>query len=255
MVWREWAGYFAAGVYADAHDIEYNADPRGGRRVRRLPPVQVRGLRPGRRRACVDRIIPRDATKTPQDQVVYTPWCDEDGKVMDDGTVARLGSQRVPVDGRRPVPSVVRAERARAGRADRGRHRAGRRRSRCRVRCRATCWRRDRRVDWSDVPYFGPARDEGSGTDARSTSTRGPGTRATSATSCGSTRRKAVELWDALLAAGEPYGIRPAGHPGAGRDPRGGRPDPDRGRLHQRRHALNDEQRVLAVRARAGPAS
>ena len=23
--WREWSGYFASSVYADAHDIEYNA--------------------------------------------------------------------------------------------------------------------------------------------------------------------------------------------------------------------------------------
>ena len=25
MQWREWSGYFASSVYADAHDIEYNA--------------------------------------------------------------------------------------------------------------------------------------------------------------------------------------------------------------------------------------
>ncbi len=25
MQWREWSGYFAASVYADFHDIEYNA--------------------------------------------------------------------------------------------------------------------------------------------------------------------------------------------------------------------------------------
>ena len=25
MQWREWSGYYASSVYADAHDIEYNA--------------------------------------------------------------------------------------------------------------------------------------------------------------------------------------------------------------------------------------
>ena len=25
MQWREWSGYFASSVYADFHDIEYNA--------------------------------------------------------------------------------------------------------------------------------------------------------------------------------------------------------------------------------------
>ena len=38
----------------------------------------------------VDRVITRDATRIAPGQVVYTPWCDEDGAVVDDGTVARL---------------------------------------------------------------------------------------------------------------------------------------------------------------------
>ncbi len=40
--------------------------------------------------ALVDRVITRDATKIRPGQVVYTPWCDDHGKVVDDGTVARL---------------------------------------------------------------------------------------------------------------------------------------------------------------------
>jgi aminomethyltransferase len=38
----------------------------------------------------IDRVITRDATKIKPGQVIYTPWCDEHGKVIDDGTVARL---------------------------------------------------------------------------------------------------------------------------------------------------------------------
>jgi aminomethyltransferase len=38
----------------------------------------------------VDRIITRDATRQQVDQVFYTPWCDERGKVIDDGTITRL---------------------------------------------------------------------------------------------------------------------------------------------------------------------
>jgi len=41
----------------------------------------------------VDRVITRDATKLKVGQVYYTPWCDEHGKVIDDGTVHRLGEQ------------------------------------------------------------------------------------------------------------------------------------------------------------------
>ncbi|HEX9236515.1 MAG TPA: aminomethyltransferase family protein, partial [Actinomycetota bacterium] len=38
----------------------------------------------------VDRVTVRDATKLARGQVHYTCWCDEEGKVVDDGTVARL---------------------------------------------------------------------------------------------------------------------------------------------------------------------
>lgn len=38
----------------------------------------------------IDRVITREATKIGPGQVIYTPWCDEHGKVIDDGTIARL---------------------------------------------------------------------------------------------------------------------------------------------------------------------
>src|SRR5581483_2515611 len=38
----------------------------------------------------VDRVITRDVRKVAVGQVIYTPWCDEHGKVIDDGTVSRL---------------------------------------------------------------------------------------------------------------------------------------------------------------------
>ena len=41
----------------------------------------------------VDRVITRDAKKMRVGQVYYTPWCDEEGKVIDDGTVTRLAEQ------------------------------------------------------------------------------------------------------------------------------------------------------------------
>ena len=41
----------------------------------------------------MDRIVTRDATKVAVGQVIYTPWCDERGMVIDDGTVSRLDEQ------------------------------------------------------------------------------------------------------------------------------------------------------------------
>src|SRR4029078_2507440 len=41
----------------------------------------------------VDRVVTRDAYKLAIGQVYYTAWCDEAGKVIDDGTVTRIGER------------------------------------------------------------------------------------------------------------------------------------------------------------------
>ena len=38
----------------------------------------------------IDRVITRDASLLRPGRVIYTPWCDEAGRVVDDGTLARL---------------------------------------------------------------------------------------------------------------------------------------------------------------------
>ena len=87
--WREWAGYHAASVYADHLDIEYNAIRESAALID-VSPLYKYVVRGRDSTALVDRIITRDATKLAVDQVAYTCWCDEEGKVIDDGTVSRL---------------------------------------------------------------------------------------------------------------------------------------------------------------------
>jgi aminomethyltransferase len=89
MQWREWSGYFAASQYADAIDIEYNAIREAAALIDVTPLFKYRVSGPDSTRL-IDRVITRDATKLQVDQVYYTCWCDEDGKVVDDGTIARL---------------------------------------------------------------------------------------------------------------------------------------------------------------------
>ena len=87
--WREWSGYFASSVYADAHDIEYNAIREAAALIDVSPLFKYTVGGPDA--IClVDRVITRDATKLRPGQVFYTPWCDEHGKVIDDGTVHLL---------------------------------------------------------------------------------------------------------------------------------------------------------------------
>jgi aminomethyltransferase len=93
MQWREWSGYFASSVYADFHDIEYNAIREAAALIDVSPLYKYLVTGPDATRL-VDRVITRDATKLAVGGVVYTPWCDEHGKVVDDGTVHRLEERR-----------------------------------------------------------------------------------------------------------------------------------------------------------------
>jgi aminomethyltransferase len=93
MQWREWSGYFASSVYADYHDIEYNAIREAAALIDVSPLFKYEVSGPDAEHL-VDRVITRDATRLRVGQVFYTPWCDEFGKVIDDGTIHRLAADR-----------------------------------------------------------------------------------------------------------------------------------------------------------------
>ncbi len=91
--YRDWAGYYAVSAYEAHHEHEYNAI-RNGAALLDISPL-FKYLLTGRDAVrLVDRIVTRDATRLAVGQVVYTPWCDEHGHVLDDGTVSRLGEDR-----------------------------------------------------------------------------------------------------------------------------------------------------------------
>jgi aminomethyltransferase len=89
LSYREWAGYYAVSSYEPHHEHEYNAIRNAAAIIDISPLFKYRLSGPDATRL-VDRVITRDATKIKVGQVVYTPWCDERGKVIDDGTVTRL---------------------------------------------------------------------------------------------------------------------------------------------------------------------
>ena len=93
LQWREWSGYYASSVYADAHDIEYNAIREAAALIDVSPLYKYIVSGPGALRL-VDRVITRDATKLAVGGVLYSAWCDEHGKVVDDGTIHRLDEGR-----------------------------------------------------------------------------------------------------------------------------------------------------------------
>ena len=90
--YRDWAGYYAVSAYEAHHEHEYNAIRNACALIDITPLFKYLITGPDATRL-VDRVITRDATKIAVGQVVYTPWCDERGKVIDDGTVTRLEPQ------------------------------------------------------------------------------------------------------------------------------------------------------------------
>ena len=91
--YRDWAGYYAVSAYETHHEHEYNAI-RNAAALIDVSPLFKYVITGRDATKLVDRLITRDATKLSVGQVVYTPWCDEQGKVIDDGTVSRLGEQK-----------------------------------------------------------------------------------------------------------------------------------------------------------------
>jgi aminomethyltransferase len=87
--WRNWSGYLAAGLYEPSHEREYYAIRNSAALFDVSPLFKYEITGPDAARL-VNRIITRDVAKCAVGQVMYTPWCDEAGKVIDDGTVSRL---------------------------------------------------------------------------------------------------------------------------------------------------------------------
>ena len=87
--YREWSGYYAVSSYEVHHHHEYNAIRHGAALIDISPLFKYVVSGPDARRL-VDRVVTRDMSKVAAGQLVYAPWCDEHGKVIDDGTVMRL---------------------------------------------------------------------------------------------------------------------------------------------------------------------
>ena len=88
--WRRWAGYVVASSYELSHEREYHAI-RAAAALFDVSPLYKYSVRGRDAARLLDRVVTRDVARTEVGQVLYTPWCDGAGKVIDDGTIARLG--------------------------------------------------------------------------------------------------------------------------------------------------------------------
>ncbi|HEX5424132.1 MAG TPA: aminomethyltransferase family protein, partial [Candidatus Acidoferrales bacterium] len=87
--YREWSGYYAVSVYETHHEHEYNAI-RNAAALIDVSPLYKYMISGRDATKFVNRVIARDINKVAAGQVIYCCWCDEQGKVIDDGTISRL---------------------------------------------------------------------------------------------------------------------------------------------------------------------
>jgi aminomethyltransferase len=90
---RDWAGFYAVSSYETHHEHEYNAIRQAAALIDVTPLFKYIVSGPDATRL-VDRVITRDATRVQVGQVIYAVWCDEDGAVIDDGTLTRVAENR-----------------------------------------------------------------------------------------------------------------------------------------------------------------
>src|SRR3954468_4987286 len=87
--YREWSGFYTVSSYEVHHEHEYNAIRNAAALIDITPLYKyiVQGRDASR---LVNRVITRDINKVKPGQVIYCCWCDEQGNVIDDGTLTRL---------------------------------------------------------------------------------------------------------------------------------------------------------------------
>jgi aminomethyltransferase len=92
QAWRRWAGYVVASAYELSHEREYHAI-RNAAALFDVSPL-YKYLITGKDAArLLDHVVTRNVAKAKIGQVLYTPWCDHEGKQIDDGTISVLNER------------------------------------------------------------------------------------------------------------------------------------------------------------------
>jgi aminomethyltransferase len=87
--WRKWAGYYVVGSYEHTLDREYWAIRNAAALIDVSPLIKY--ILTGKDAAALlHRVTTRDIHKMSVGQAYYTGWCDDDGKMIDDGTISCL---------------------------------------------------------------------------------------------------------------------------------------------------------------------
>lgn len=100
--WKEWAGYYAVCAYDHCHEPEYLAVRHATGLLDVTPLFKYSVIGPDAA-AFLARVMCRDIRKLKPGRVAYCSWCDERGKILDDGTVACLREHEYRVTSAEPA--------------------------------------------------------------------------------------------------------------------------------------------------------
>jgi aminomethyltransferase len=94
--WDQWSGYLAPVTYHIPFDVEYFAirNTAGVLDISPLFKYEISGPEAAR---LLNRVMTRDVRDCAVGQAMYSPWCNDDGYVVDDGVICRLARDRYRV--------------------------------------------------------------------------------------------------------------------------------------------------------------
>ena len=99
--WRRWGGHLAATQYDLHHENEYFAI-RTKAALLDITPLYKYIIEGPDAQGFLNRLVTRNISICKIGQVMYTPWCDENGKQIDDGTIQRLSKQKFRITSAEP---------------------------------------------------------------------------------------------------------------------------------------------------------
>lgn len=89
--WSNWNGYTVPTEYSTT-ELEYTA-ARNGTSVMDLTPMCKYEIKGSDAHKYIDYLVTRDLSEMKDNTVAYIIWCNEDGKVIDDGTIFKHSSE------------------------------------------------------------------------------------------------------------------------------------------------------------------
>ncbi len=90
--WAEWSGWLTANTYEMDHTQEYLAI-RTACAVFDSSPLYKYHIHGPDALKLMNRIVTQDVSRYAAGRCLYTPWCDDEGKIIDDGVLARIEEQ------------------------------------------------------------------------------------------------------------------------------------------------------------------